>query len=81
MRHDATVLEQNKKRRKQIVVEYRKVVSEKVLGHFVIEHWMSNEEMEEHFNEEVKQCWRFGAHVARITDGNACSEDCKHTSG
>ena len=37
--------------------------------------------MDEQFNKEAKQGWRFAADAARITDVNASSEDRKHTSG
>ena len=37
--------------------------------------------MLEQFNKEAGQGWRFAADAARITDGNASSEDRKHTSG
>ena len=37
--------------------------------------------MEEKFNKEAKQGWRFAADSARITDEKASSEDRKHTSG
>ena len=47
---------------------------------FGIEHMMRREEMEEQFNKEFKQGWRFAADAARITDNKASSEDCKHTS-
>ena len=47
---------------------------------FGIDHRMRKEEMEEQFNREVKQTWRFAVDAARITDENA-SKDCKHTSG
>ena len=39
------------------------------------------EEMEEQFNKEAKQGWRFASDAARITDVKASSEDRKHTSG
>ena len=48
---------------------------------FGIKHRMGKEEMEEQFNREAKQGWRFAADAARITDENASSEDRKHTSG
>ena len=48
---------------------------------FGIEHRMRREEMEEQFNRESQQGWRFAADAARITDENASSEDRKHTSG
>ena len=37
--------------------------------------------MDEQFNKEAKQGWRFAADAARITDVNVSSEDRKHTSG
>ena len=37
--------------------------------------------MEEQFNKEAKQGWRFAADAARMTDETAGSEDRKHTSG
>ena len=37
--------------------------------------------MEEQFNKEAKEGWRFAADAARITDERASSEDRKHTSG
>ena len=46
-----------------------------------IEHRMRKEEMEEQFNKEAKQGWRFAADAARMTDEIAGSEDRKHTSG
>ena len=47
-----------------------------------IEHRMRKEEMEEQFNKEAKQGWRFAADAAaRITDEDASSEDRRHTSG
>ena len=48
---------------------------------FEMEHRLRKEEMEEQFNKEVKEGWRFAAHAARITDERAGSEDQKHTSG
>ena len=48
---------------------------------FGLEHRMREEEMEEHFNIEAKQGWRFAAAAARITDENASSEDRTHASG
>ena len=48
---------------------------------FGIERRMGNEEMEEQLNKGAKQGWKFAADAARITDGNASSEDRKHTSG
>ena len=37
--------------------------------------------MEEQFNREAKEGWRFAADAARITDERVGSEGCKHTSG
>ena len=37
--------------------------------------------MEEQFNKEANQGWRFAADMARIIDDSAGSVDCKHTSG
>ena len=37
--------------------------------------------MEERFNEEAKEGWRFAASAARITEETAGGEDRKHTSG
>ena len=51
---------------------------EEVHGTAFFEHRMRNEEMEEQFNKKVKLGWMF---AARITDANARSGDCKHTSG
>ena len=48
---------------------------------FGIEHRLRKEELEEHFNSEAKEGWRFAADAVRITDENAGTEDCKHTSG
>ena len=48
---------------------------------FGIEHRLRKEEMEEKFNKEVKEGWRFAADAARKTDETAGSEDRKHTSG
>ena len=42
---------------------------------------MRREEMEEQFNKDAKQGWRFAADAARTTDENAGSEDRKHTLG
>ena len=39
------------------------------------------EEMEEQFNKEAKEGWRFAADAARITDERAGVEDQTHTSG
>ena len=48
---------------------------------FGIEHRLRKEEMEEQFNREAKEGWRFAADAARTTDERAGSEDQKHTSG
>ena len=48
---------------------------------FGIEHRLRKEELEEQFNKEAKEGWRFAADAARITDERATSEDQKHTSG
>ena len=48
---------------------------------FGTEHGRRKAEMEEQFNKETKQGWRFAADSARISDENAGSEDRKHTSG
>ena len=37
--------------------------------------------MEEQFNKEAKEGWRFAADAARITDEKAGREDQRHTSG
>ena len=47
---------------------------------FELEQWMRQEEMEEKYNKEVKQGWRFASDAAVIGDENAGSEDRKHTS-
>ena len=47
---------------------------------FGIEHGLRKEEMEEQFNKEAKEGWRFAADAGRITDERASSEDRKHTS-
>ena len=47
---------------------------------FGIEHRLRKEEMEEQFNREAKEAWRFAADAARITDERASNEDRKHTS-
>ena len=48
---------------------------------FGIEHRLRKEEVEEQFNKEAKEGWRFAADAARITDERAGDEDRKHTSG
>ena len=47
---------------------------------FGIEHRLRKEEMEEQFNREATEGWRFAADAARVTDESASSEDQKHTS-
>ena len=46
-----------------------------------IEHRLRKEEMEEQFNKEAKEGWRFAVNAARITDENTGTEDREHTSG
>ena len=48
---------------------------------FGIKHVLRKEEMEEQFNREAKEGWRFAADAARISDGRARGEDRQHTSG
>ena len=48
---------------------------------FGIEHKMRKDEMEEQFDKEAKEGWRFAADAARFTDERAGNEDQKHTSG
>ena len=48
---------------------------------FGIEHRLRKEEMEDQFNKEAKEGWRFAADAARNTDERAGSEDQKRTSG
>ena len=66
-------------------VEHREEVHEKIQRHldvfFGIEHRLRKEEMEEQFNKEAKEGWRFAASAARITDERASNEDRTHTSG
>ena len=47
---------------------------------FGIEHRLRKEEMEEQFNREATEGWRFAADASRVTDESASSEDQKHTS-
>ena len=42
---------------------------------FGIEHRLRKEEMEEQFNREAKEGWRFAAHAARVTDESASDEE------
>ena len=44
---------------------------------FGIEHRLRKEEMEEQFNKEAKEEWKFAADAARVTDERASSEDRK----
>ena len=48
---------------------------------FGIGHRMRKEEMEEQFNREAKEGWKFAASAARITEEMAGGEDRKQTSG
>ena len=48
---------------------------------FGIEHRLRMEEMEEKFNKEAKEGWRFVVDVARITYERTSSEDRMHISG
>ena len=48
---------------------------------FGTEHRIRKEDVEEQFNNDSKQEWKFAAGAARITDEEASSEDRKHTSG
>ena len=48
---------------------------------FGIEHRLRKEDMEEQFNREAKEGWRFVADAARITDEKAGSEDRHDMSG
>ena len=48
---------------------------------FGIEYRLRKEDMEEQFNKEAKEGWRFAASAARITEETTGNEDCKHTSG
>ena len=47
---------------------------------FGIEHRLRKEEMEEQFNSEATEGWRFAPDAARVTDESASSEDQTHTS-
>ena len=63
-------------------MEYREKYMRRVKGKcdifFGIEHGSRKEEMEEQFNKEAKEGWRFAADAARITDENVGDEDRKH---
>ena len=61
--------------------KYLKRYKEKCDIFFGIEQRLVKEEMEEKFNREAKEGWRFAADAARITDERANSDDRKHTSG
>ena len=67
-----------------IGLEHREKVHEKIQWKvrclFGIENRLKEEEMEEQFNREAKERWRFAADAARITDERTGSEDQKHTS-
>ena len=45
------------------------------------EHRLRKEEMEEQFDREAKEGWRFAASAARITEEMVGGEDRKHSSG
>ena len=47
----------------------------------VIEYRLRREDIEERFNKEVQQGWRFAADAPSLSDENAGSVDCKCTSG
>ena len=65
-------------------VEHRKEVHAEVQRYFDIffgtDQRMRKEEMEDLFNKETKQGWRFAADASIITDDTAGREDCNHTS-
>ena len=48
---------------------------------FGIEHRSRKEDMEEQFNREAEERWRFAADAARITNERASNEEPTHTSG
>ena len=48
---------------------------------FGIEHRLRKEEMEEQFNREAKEGWRFATSAARITEEMSEDDGRKHTSG
>ena len=48
---------------------------------FGTEHRLRKEEVEEQFNREAKEGWRFAASAARITEEMAGYDDRKRTSG
>ena len=48
---------------------------------FGIKHRLKEEEMEEQFDKEAKEGWRFAADALRMTDERAGVEDQKHTLG
>ena len=48
---------------------------------FGMERRLVREEMEEQFDKEAKEGWRFAADAARITNERAGTEEKKHTSG
>ena len=56
-------------------LEYREKINEKiqrkVRQFFGIEHRLRKEEVEEQFNTEAEEGWRFAADAARITDERA----------
>ena len=65
-----------------VSMEFREEVHEKIQRKMRYLLWdLSKEEMEEQFNGEAKEGWRFAADATRITDETASSKDRKHTSG
>ena len=67
-------------------MEHREEVHEKIQKKvrylfFGTEHRSRKEEMEEQFNREAHEGWRFADDAARITDERASSDHRKHTSG
>ena len=67
-----------------ISVDYREEVHGEDKGKcaifFGIVHRLRKEEMEEQFNKDAKEGWRFAAAAAGIADERADREDQKHTS-
>ena len=56
-------------------------IQRKVRYLFRVSAQIEEEEMEEQFNREAHEGWRFAADAARITDRRTGNEDRKHTSG
>ena len=48
---------------------------------FGMEHRLRKEEIEEQFNREAKEGWRFATSAARIMEEMAGDDDREHTSG